>query len=510
MTSNPRSPRVWLALRAGLPVILVSTWLLPSPALAQLPSLPGELVVTITSPASGATIAGTTTVSASVSPAGILVVGVQFTLDGAHLGAEDTSAPYAVLWDTASASNGSHSLTAIARDALGIRFISEPVRVMVANAPPPPPPDSTPPTVTIASPASGATVAGTITVNAAADDDVEVARVRFTLDGGDLGAEDATAPYTVDWDTTTVSDGSHTLTAVARDAAGNQATSGPVTVTVSNAPPPPPPPPPPGTGERIEETDPSVTFSGDWAQGNADREWSGGTAAVSTTGGARATLAFTGSSVTWIGFRGPQTGIARVFLDGGFVTEVDTYSASEEVQAVLFTVTDLADADHSLAIEVVGLQNPASSGSFIVVDAFEAGGGSGDPGDTPAATRIEETDPSVTFSGTWFENPRPDHSGGTAQKSSTSASRASFTFSGTGVRVIGFRTTVCGVARVFLDGALAAEVDTYAPADEAEAVIFEARGLPRGDHSLVIEVTGTYNPPSAAAWVAVDAFDVIP
>lgn len=95
--------------------------------------------------------------------------------------------------------------------------------------------DTQGPTVSLTAPASGATVSGTIAVTASATDDVGVVGVRFLLDGANLGVEDTTAPYTVSWDTTTATAGSHTLTAVARDAAGNVTTSSPVTVTVSLA-----------------------------------------------------------------------------------------------------------------------------------------------------------------------------------------------------------------------------------------------------------------------------------
>lgn len=99
----------------------------------------------------------------------------------------------------------------------------------------PPPSDTTPPTVAITAPANNATVAGSnVTVSANASDNVGVVGVQFKLDGANLGAEDTAAPFAINWDTTSTSNGSHTLTAVARDAAGNQATSSPVTVTVSN------------------------------------------------------------------------------------------------------------------------------------------------------------------------------------------------------------------------------------------------------------------------------------
>src|SRR5207249_12023504 len=60
-----------------------------------------------------------------------------------------------------------------------------------------------------------------------------------TLFRSNLGAEDTTSPYSTNWNTTSASNGSHTLTAIARDAAGNRTTSSAVTVTVSNAAPPP-------------------------------------------------------------------------------------------------------------------------------------------------------------------------------------------------------------------------------------------------------------------------------
>ena len=58
-----------------------------------------------------------------------------------------------------------------------------------------------------------------------ASDNVGVAGVQFQLDGGNLGAEDTSAPFGVVWNTRRTPNGSHTLTAVARDAAGNTTTS---------------------------------------------------------------------------------------------------------------------------------------------------------------------------------------------------------------------------------------------------------------------------------------------
>jgi hypothetical protein len=104
----------------------------------------------------------------------------------------------------------------------------------------PPPPDTTAPLVAISSPADGSTVSGTTTLSATSSDNVGVVGVQFKLDGVNVGAEDTSTPYSAPWNTTTVSNGAHVLTAVARDAAGNTKTSVPVNVTVSNSTTPPP------------------------------------------------------------------------------------------------------------------------------------------------------------------------------------------------------------------------------------------------------------------------------
>src|SRR5581483_3861368 len=97
------------------------------------------------------------------------------------------------------------------------------------------PADTTPPVVSITAPANGATVSGTTTISASASDNDAVAGVQFLLDGANLGTEETTSPYSISWNTTTASNGSHIISARARDAAGNTATAGNVTVTVSNS-----------------------------------------------------------------------------------------------------------------------------------------------------------------------------------------------------------------------------------------------------------------------------------
>jgi hypothetical protein len=187
--------------------------------------------ISITAP-TGGTVSGSVAVSANASD-NVGVVGVQFQLDGANIGAEDTSSPYTVTWNSTATANGSHTLTAIARDAAGNQRVSSAVTVNVSNSTGG---DTTQPTVSITAPANAAAVSGSsVSVSANASDNVGVAGVQFQLDGANLGSEDTSAPYSVTWNSTATANGSHTLTAIARDAAGNQRVSSAVTVNVSNS-----------------------------------------------------------------------------------------------------------------------------------------------------------------------------------------------------------------------------------------------------------------------------------
>ncbi|MDB4895338.1 MAG: DNA-binding protein [Firmicutes bacterium] len=87
--------------------------------------------VSLTAPAAGSTVSGTTTVSASASD-NVGVTKVEFYLDGA-LQSTDTASPYSWSWDTTTASNASHSLTAKAYDAAGNVSTATAVSVTVSN-----------------------------------------------------------------------------------------------------------------------------------------------------------------------------------------------------------------------------------------------------------------------------------------------------------------------------------------------------------------------------------------
>ena len=183
----------------------------------------------ITAPVNGSTITGTT-INVSYSTSGDLAVAdhVNIRLDG---GPDMRVQALSGAMQIDSVAAGAHTLTGyVARtdnsqiagsDAATISFSS----VL---------PDTTKPIVVITAPRDGDTVSSTITISANAVDDTAVAGVQFKLDGVALGAEDASSPYSVSWNTTAVANGAHVLTAVARDTSNNTAVSLSVNVVVLN------------------------------------------------------------------------------------------------------------------------------------------------------------------------------------------------------------------------------------------------------------------------------------
>jgi arylsulfatase A-like enzyme len=94
--------------------------------------------------------------------------------------------------------------------------------------------DSTPPKLVVTSPVTGVVANQYVDVDAAAWDNIGVMGVRFKVDGVDISPEDTVKPFTTAWNTATSLNGQHTLSVVARDAAGNTTTKN-LNVTVDNS-----------------------------------------------------------------------------------------------------------------------------------------------------------------------------------------------------------------------------------------------------------------------------------
>jgi hypothetical protein len=174
--------------------------------------------------ASEAGSSGTITLSASASD-NVGVSLVEFYVDGV-LKASSNVAPYSAALNSTTLANGSHSLVAKAYDAAGNVASSSAFGFSVNNVAA----DVTAPTVS----ASETGASGTITLSATASDNIGVTKVEFHVDGA-LNGNDTTSPYSITLNSTTLTNGSHSLTAKAYDAAGNIGTSTAAVFSVNNS-----------------------------------------------------------------------------------------------------------------------------------------------------------------------------------------------------------------------------------------------------------------------------------
>jgi hypothetical protein len=259
----------------------------------------GNLAVAITAPTSGATVSGTNWAVIWVNGAAAGSKTYTLSVAGQTVGSSTStsSGPVSIPWNTASVANGSRVLTATVRDAAGgVGSVGRTVNVSNAGAPAPPPPPP-PLAVTFTSPAAGATVSNTVTVGMSASGGSGYT-YRLAIDGGQVSTA---ASYS--WNTTSVANGAHTLTATVTDSGGRTASAS-RTVTVSNTA----PAPTPSTGSlRVFITQPTggATVSGTawvvmWVEGTSGSSNSFTLSVDGVTVGSQTTSARGPVTLPWI------------------------------------------------------------------------------------------------------------------------------------------------------------------------------------------------------------------
>ncbi len=97
-----------------------------------------------------------------------------------------------------------------------------------------------------------------------------------------------------------------------------------------------------------------------------------GTTSRSSVAGAEVALTFDGTSIQWVGTKGPDRGIAEVYVDGVKELDVDCYDATLQSGQVLYARhTRLWPGRHTIQVKVKGEKNPSSSDCYVDVDAFQ-------------------------------------------------------------------------------------------------------------------------------------------
>ena len=176
-------------------------------------------VVAVTSPVGGTTLVGVVGVDVNASD-NRGVANVSLYLNGQKV-ASDTTAPFAFSLDTSRYPNGAYTLSADASDAAGNVTASAPVSVLINN-PVTQPGDTVAPVITIFSVTDGKVVTryNSMNVSGKATDNVKVVQTQILIDGV-VKASSATDSVSYKLMVKALTNGQHTVTVKARDAAGN-------------------------------------------------------------------------------------------------------------------------------------------------------------------------------------------------------------------------------------------------------------------------------------------------
>ncbi|MBX4201859.1 polysaccharide deacetylase family protein [Candidatus Saccharibacteria bacterium] len=217
---------------------------------------------------------------------------------------------------------------------------------------------ATPPQVSISNPINNAIVSGTQAISATATDSQTISSVQFKLDGSNLGGLITGSPWGYSWDTSSVSNGIHNITAVATNNSGLTTTSSPITVNVQNTT----SPPPPGTNminnPSVETTDASGVNPVSWS----NNKWGTNSTTFSYQDGGH-----TGSKSLYINMASRTSGDAKWISSSVPVTPNTTYAFSDYYMSNVATELDAQFTDTNGNVSYAFLKNVPASTSWSQV-----------------------------------------------------------------------------------------------------------------------------------------------
>lgn len=123
-------------------------------------------------------------------------------------------------------------------------------------------------------------------------------------------------------------------------------------------------------------------------------------------------------------------------------------------------------------------------------------------------TALNDTSGSITYSGTWGSGAFDGYYNGDQHFSNTSGSYAQYTFVGTAIRWIGSQNYNHGKVDVYIDGVFQETIDTYAPTWNKQQTLYAKYGLPKGSHTIKIQLRSDKNSASSGYYNDIDAFFV--
>ncbi|KAJ7480584.1 hypothetical protein FB451DRAFT_1085772 [Mycena latifolia] len=234
-------------------------------------------------------------------------------------------------------------------------------------------------------------------------------------------------------------------------------------------------------------------------------EWLMGTYHNTSVVGASLSFNFTGPAIYVFGAGGPAYGSFEVGLDGT-TTQASAYAASNaSAPYLLYGARNLTYAVHTLSLRNLGRQGSDAGGSAFLFDFLRTTVQLAPAGATVTNQTLEETDPALTYTGTWGSNKSPNFSGGGSTFTNADNASVSLSFNGSAIYVLGDKKNDHGPYRAVLDGGAAQLFDGISGCGGAFAqtceqmkptLAFFASNLNASEHTLTITniagVNGSY------------------
>lgn len=256
---------------------------------------------------------------------------------------------------------------------------------------------------------------------------------------------------------------------------------------------------------RLEDDDLRVRFSGAWKTAWF-RSVSGQTYRIGYSSTAAAAASFEGTGVAFISNVGPARGKARVYIDGSFAATVDLYAPVNGGSRSVWATDTLAPGRHTIKVMPTGTRSPASSATYVVVDAFDVPATSATP--VVPGTLVNNGSSKLVRLGSWYTSTRTTAFGGSSLRTGAKGASVTVRFKGTGVTWLGRKDSSSGMTEVLLDGKRVATVSQYRTAVSEKRVAYSVTGLKYDVHNLTIRSLGAPSTTGGGNKVDFDAFAV--
>ncbi len=247
-----------------------------------------------------------------------------------------------------------------------------------------------------------------------------------------------------------------------------------------------------------------LSFYTAWPR-TSSTSYSGGFIKTRNSTGAPLSIRFTGKSISIVAAKGPTYGTMTLKLDGAAAVAIDLHAATAAAKVTVYTSAVLADAAHTVVLDYAS-GNPA--GSLIDLDALVVDGGL-----TPAYTRYQESSTRIAYASAWTSTTpySASYSGG-YMKTRTSAGALTFTFTGTGFRLVSTKGPDWGKMKITIDAvplAAGAYPSLYnAGGTLYQQLLYVKTGMPYATHTVTLDYSGQITTGATSAKVNLDALDI--